>query len=428
MSTNSIGASLLSVLHSVKFPEMAEVRQDFEGEGLKDCRGALIHELERSGLKRAVKPGMRIAVTAGSRGIHNMDLYIKTIGNYLKELGSDPFIVPAMGSHGGATSEGQAALLAEYGITEEKMCMPVKSSMEAVQVGSLDDGMPVYLSREAYSADGIVLINRVKPHTQFRGKYESGLMKILSIGLGKQVGAETYHACGLDELPRIIEETGRYLLEKCNVVLGVAVLENAFEETSLIKALDKKEIPEQEPLLLEKAKASMARIKFHDLDVLIVDKVGKNYSGAGMDTNITGRFINEKLKIIPISKRLVSLDLSEETNGNGIGIGIGDVTTKRIVDKLDRTAMYMNCITAGVSEPSRIPMYFDNDREAIAAAIKLIGEKGTDDLRIVRISNTLELERIQISKSMLGEAEALEGVTVLSAPRAMVFDGEGTLL
>lgn len=172
----------------------------------------------------------------------------------------------------------------------------------------------------------------------------------------------------------------------------------------------------------------MARIKFHDLDVLIVDKVGKNYSGAGMDTNITGRFINEKLKITPISKRLVSLDLSEETNGNGIGIGIGDVTTKRIVDKLDRTAMYMNCITAGVSEPSRIPMYFDNDREAIAAAIKLIGEKGTDDLRIVRISNTLELERIQISKSMLGEAEALEGVTVLSAPRAMVFDGEGTLL
>ncbi|NLP30365.1 MAG: DUF2088 domain-containing protein [Clostridiales bacterium] len=419
--------SVLSILEAVPIPKMAEVTQVFNQDSLKDCVAELMDQLESSGVGEQIKAGMNIAITGGSRGISNISALTKATGNFVKSKGANPFVVPAMGSHGGATDQGQKDLLAQYGITEKQVDMPILSSMEVVKIGELRDATPVYFDKLAYQADGIIIINRIKMHTGFRARYESGLMKMLSVGLGKQEGADAYHAKGLDQLGLYVEEAGKYLLDHTKVILGIAILENAYDETCCIRVLRREEIAEEEPKLLIESKKNLPCIKFKDLDLLLIDKIGKNYSGAGMDPNITGKFVNPSIESNPISKIIAVLDLSEETEGNGNGIGLADVTTKRVVNKLDYASMYMNGLTSGVTESSKIPMFYDNDKQAIQAAIKLSKQLNPKNLRMVRIENTLDLSRIMISESLAEEAKMRKDIIFNEEFHDLTFNEENNL-
>lgn len=418
---------MLGFLKETALPQMAKAEQVFSAKKLKNIKEEINKELENKEFDGRISPGMKIAITGGSRGISNIDFITLEIVDYLKKAGADPFIVPAMGSHGGATAEGQKQVLETFGITEETMGVPIVSSMETVQLGQLEDGLPVYLDKNAYEADGIVLINRVKLHTGFRGAYESGIIKMLCLGLGKQEGAEAYHSQGLVKLSEYIVEAGKLLLGQLNVVMSVAIIENAYDETLDIKLWKQEEILEEEPKLLQVAKENMPSIKFRDLDVLIIDKIGKNYSGAGLDPNISGKFINPQIKSKPVAERMVILGLSDETQGNGNGVGLADVTTKRLFDQYDRQSTYMNGLTSGVSESSKIPMFFESDEYAIKAAAKLTGKQDTKDLRIVRISNTLDLKEIYISKSLEEEASKRNDVVIKEEFKPFDFDSSGNL-
>lgn len=417
--------SVIKILESIKIPAMAQVTQFFPGEKIENIADDLERKAGCTDIK--ILPGMKIAITAGSRGISNIDLITKWVVDYLRARGAEPFIVPAMGSHGGATPEGQIRLLGEYGITQEKMGVPILSSMEVVKLGTLKDGAPVYLDRNAYEADGIVVINRIKLHTAFRGRYESGLVKMLAVGLGKQMGADTYHSKGLDQLGKYVAEAGEYLVNCLNIVMGVAIVENAYEETSRLEILRQEDFLKLEPSLLSESISQMPCIKLKNLDVLIVDAIGKNYSGSGMDPNITGKFINPSIPSDPIAKFIVVLGLSRETDGNGNGIGLADVTTQRVLRQMDYTAMYMNGLTSGVTISSKMPMHYSCDRHSIQAAIKLTKITDLDKLRIVRIPNTLELQKIQISKGLEAEAASCGGVKITSDFIPMKFDNAGNL-
>ncbi len=418
---------VLLLLETVPIPKMAEVTQVFDQNKIEDSIAELMDGFRKSGIEKQIKPGMRIAITGGSRGISNIAALTKAAGELVRQSGAYPFVVPAMGSHGGATDQGQIELLAEYGITEEQVDMPIRSSMEVVKIGELSDGAPVYFDKIAYQADGIILINRIKLHTGFRARYESGLMKILSVGLGKQAGADVYHAKGLDQLGRYVEEAGKYLLKHTKVIMGIAILENAHEETCGIRVLRREEIEEEEPKLLSESKKNMPCIKFRNLDVLVIDQIGKNFSGAGMDPNITGKFINPSIESDPIAKVIAILDLSPETNGNGNGIGMADVTTKRVVNKMDYTAMYMNGLTSGVSESSKIPMFYENDKQAIRAAIKLSKQTDPKKLRMVRIRSTLDLSRIIISEKLAEEAKMRKDIEFDEVLHPVPFDENNNL-
>ena len=419
--------SLGTLIEGVELPEMLPVRQHFSCEEIQDRRAALERALCDAGRDTAIRPGMRIAITAGSRGIDHIADYLKWIGEFLRAKGAEPFIVPAMGSHGGATAPGQVQVLEGFGITEESVGMPIRASMDTVLVGTTPKGLPAYMDRIAYEADGIVLVNRIKAHTQFRGPYESGLMKMLVIGLGKQRGAENCHRLGLERMSENLEDIGCYLLEHSKVLFGIGLLENAYDHTMAIEGVPAREIPVREPELLLKAKANMPRIFIPDLDVLIVDRIGKNYSGSGMDPNVTGRFYSKEIPTVEAAERIVVLGLSEETHGNACGLGVADTTTRRVVDALDREAMYINGLTSRVAVSGRIPLYFDNDREAICAAVKLTGKTDPAQLRIVRIPNTMELETIQVSGALAEEARKL-GLDLLGSAAPIPFDEKGDLL
>ena len=406
---------------------MFSARQRFSCRQLEDWQSALEQALRRGAAGGAVRPGMRIAVTAGSRGIDHIAEYLRYIGGFLRARGAEPFVVPAMGSHGGATAAGQVLVLEELGITEETVEMPILASMDTVFVGRTPGGLPAYTDRIAGEADGIVLVNRIKAHTQFRGDYESGLMKMLAIGLGKQRGAECCHRLGLARMPENVKDISCFLLERLPVLFGIGLLENAYDRTMEIAGIPARKIPEEEPELLRRAKAHMPRICVPDLDVLIVDRIGKNFSGSGMDPNVTGRFYSREIPAVPAAQRIAVLGLSPETHGNACGLGVADTTTRRVVDSLDRESMYINGLTSRVAESGRVPLYFDSDREAIQAAVKLAGEADPSRLRMARIPNTMELEYIQLSRPLLEEAQKL-GLEILGEAVPLPFDTEGNLL
>lgn len=420
--------SLGSLLQDAEIPKMFPVRQNFVCASLKNRQEALKAALTQADAARAIRPGMRIAITAGSRGIDHIAEYLRILGECVREMGAEPFVVPAMGSHGGATAPGQLQVLEELGITEASVGMEIVSSMDTVLVGSTAGGLPAYADRIACQADGIILMNRIKAHTQFRGPYESGLMKMLVIGLGKQRGAEACHRLGLIHMSENVEEIGRFLLSRLPVLFGIGLVENAYDQTMLIQGIPAAKIPDCEPELLRQAKAHMPRLYPPNLDVLIVDRIGKNYSGSGMDPNVTGRFYSREIQAVPAAERIVVLGLSEETGGNGCGLGVADTTTRRVVEHLDRESMYINGLTSRVSESGRIPLYFESDREAIQAAMKLTGKTGADRLRMARIPNTMQLERIWLSQAMWEEAQHAENLVVLGPPVPLPFDGEGNLL
>ena len=410
---------------------MALVRQSFDAECISDIPAAVFSELERIGICDQVEKGESVAITAGSRGISNMDVVLKATVDFLTRIDAEPFIFPAMGSHGGATATGQKNLLAGYGITEETMGCPIVSDMEADEIGESSDKLPVYLDREAHSSDHIIVVNRVKPHTKFEGPIESGLMKMMAIGMGKHVGAKLYHQASVPlGMNRVVQTIGLEVMDKAPVLCGIGLVENGYDETALIRATLPGDLVKEEKQLLIEARQRMARIPFPEIDLLIIDEIGKNISGTGMDTNVTGvnRDILGTFNSEPHTRRLFVRDLTPESEGNALGIGFADFTTTRLVEKIDRKKTYINCLTGISPEKGAIPMYYDTDRECVDAAIHTLGMVSAVDLRVVHIKNTLSLDTINVSKALLPEIRKRNSIEIVSEWQPLRFDADGNLM
>ncbi|MGE4283164.1 MAG: lactate racemase domain-containing protein [Clostridia bacterium] len=419
--------SAAAIVSKQLIPKMYKVRQKFD-----DCAVGNIDEevqkiLKRPGTLDKIKPGQSIAITAGSRGIANLSKIIKAIIDEVKCKGGKPFVVPTMGSHGGASAEGQREVIASFGITEETMGCPVRSSMETVQVGVSEYGLPVRIDKLANEADGIIVVGRVKPHTSFRGKLESGLCKMITIGLGKQYGAEICHAQGFRYMEKNITSIAAVVLQECKILFGVAIIENAYDKTKKLEAVPAEKIFDEEPILLEEAKSSMPSIMFDEVDVLIIDKIGKDISGAGMDPNISGTFTTPYASGGLKKQRIVALDLTEESHGNGVGVGLADFIGRKLFDKLDFEKIYTNCLTSTVLTGGRVPLVMANDKLAIQAGIKTCNCIDYDNPRIVRIKNTLKLGEIMISEALLQEAENNPRMEVLEGLEGFTFNDQGNL-
>ncbi len=415
------------LLKDVPLPKMVKIRQTFNADEILDVSAALSAALVESGQLAQIRPGMNIAIAAGSRGVAQIATLVRTTVAEVKKLGANPFVVPAMGSHGGATGAGQAEVLAHLGITEEYVGCPIVSSMEVVEISRLPNGMPVYIDKNAYQADGIIVINRIKPHTAFRGPNESGLVKMITIGLGKQKGAESCHAYGFKYMHDLIPAMAKEMLQLAPIMFGIATVENAYDHVAKIVVAGAAELIETDRQLLIEAKAAMPRIEFSPIDVLVIDEIGKDVSGDGMDPNITGRYPTPYPTGGPEVSKMVVLDLTEKTGGNANGVGTADFTTKRLVNKTDFQALYANGITSTVVRPNAIPMTLDCDLDAIRAAVKTSNALDLSKIRLVRIKNTLQLGEIMISEAMLPDALSLANVAVCSEPFEMQFDDLGNL-
>jgi hypothetical protein len=407
---------------------MIRIRQTFPRARVHDIPRAVAEALDRARLP--VKRGETVAVGAGSRGVANIDVIVGAAIRYLRDLGARPFIFPAMGSHGGGTPEGQLSVLAHYGITEATMGCPVRATMDVVQVGEALD-MPVWLDRQAAEADWIGLVNRVKLHTDFKGSIESGLFKMMTIGLGKYRGAIQYHRANIHHgYEKVITSVGREMLGQARVAFGLASVENGYDETGLIEAFNAADLEDGERRLLKQARDWMARLPFSPIDVLVVEEIGKNVSGAGMDTNVIGRPSNphEPFPADPKILWIVALDLTDLSYGNATGIGNADFTTRRLVDKVDMKATLINCITACSPNGAKIPATYETDREAIETALSCIGLTPPERARVIRIKNTLLLGEIEVSEALLGEVARRSDLAQLGDPAPLAFDAAGRLL
>ena len=415
------------LLSSVPLPRMIRVKQVFPDDGLKDVPETIAAQIAQPEIAQRIKKGARIAIGVGSRGMDKLPVLVSSLVSELKQRGAHPFIVPAMGSHGGATAGGQAETISSLGVTESVIGCPIVSSMETVKLGELANGLPVLIDKEAMQADGIVVINRIKPHTSFSGPIESGLIKMLSIGLGKQKGAASCHAMGFGHMSVNIVEMAKIKIAKAPILFGLATLENAYDKVAKIKAIPaEKMLIEEEQLLLE-AKAKMAKILFNPLDVLIVDLMGKQYSGTGIDPNITGRAATPYLNLKQKITKIAILDVSSKSHGNAAGMGLADICTKRLVDKIDYDATYANHITSTVLSHAKTPVTMKNDLQALQIAVKTSNCLDLRKLRMVRIPNTLQIENILISEGMLAEAESNPNTIITSEPGDWSFDAHGNL-
>ncbi len=412
------------LLDGVPIPEMARVRYHLRTpDAIGDVRAAVAAQLRRPEVRGLVSPGQRIAIGVGSRGIGRLAEIVTALVAELKALGAQPFIIPAMGSHGGATSEGQREVLAHLGVTEASAGCPVVSDVTTVEAGRTDDGIPVRIDQHALAADGIVFVARVKPHTAFRGDYESGLAKMISIGLGKQAGAAACHAAGFGDMARRVPALARVLLAKAPIRFGLAILENAHDRPFRIEAVPADRIMAEEPALLLEAKATMPRLPFEQLDVLVIDQIGKNISGDGADPNITGRYPTAYASGGPVVAKQVVLDLTPETDGNANGLGTADFTTVRAVQKLSLGQTYPNGITSTVVGPTSIPMILPSDRLALAAALATCNAVGRAP-RVLRIANTLKLEEFAVSASLLDDVAQDPRLEVVAGPSSVAFDAQ----
>lgn len=417
-----------NLVKDIPIPRMVKVRQIFDPTQLENVTEVLSEQLNQDQIKSLIKPGMSIAIAVGSRGVDKIAEITATTVKELKRFGAEPFIVPSMGSHGGANAQGQIDVLRQLGVTEETVGAPIRSSMEVNKIGELPNGLPVYVDKYACEADGIVVINRVKPHTAFRGLIESGLMKMLAIGLGKQKGAEACHQLGFKYMAENVPAMAKIIIEKLPVLFGIATVENAFDKVLRLEVVLAKDIEKVEPKLLEEAKARIPRLYFDQIDVLVVDEIGKNISGDGMDPNVVGRYPTPYAHGGPEVTKIVVLDLTEETEGNANGIGTADFTTRYCVEKVDYDKIYANGLTSTVVAPTKIPTTLDNDRQALQAAIKTSNILDFTKVRLVRIKNTLEVGVIEVSESMLPEVKNNPNLEVLSEPYEFEFDANGNLV
>lgn len=418
-----------SLLEGVPIPNMVMVRQEFDASFEEHVEDAVIKELSRPEICQQICIGQRIAITCGSRSVDNLALIIRTIVKFCRDRGAKPFIIPAMGSHGGSTAQGQKEICESFGVTEAYCGCPIYSSMEVTQIGVTDLGIPVYIDSYAAKADGIIVLNRIKAHPGFSGKYESGLMKMMVIGMGKQVGAEICHKVGFGKFPLYLETIGNAILQNAPILCGIALIENAYDRTRSIAALTPEEIPVREPILLENAKQNMPRLLPGKCDVLVVDQMGKNISGSGMDANITGRSGSPFKKVTNFSAtRVVALNLTLESHGSMGGVGNADIINKRIFEQGDITLTYPNSITHTYVRADAIPMMMDTDKLAIQCAIKTCACDDINNPEIIRIKDTLHLEKIMVSESLAKRISNMPGITIMSEPMPWVFDANDNVI
>jgi len=433
-----MGGIVSRLCGEVALPRMLRVRQLFDRSRIEpgDIPRSVFEELSRPELAGAVKPERRIAITCGSRGIANVAVITKAIVDFVKSKGAFPVVIPAMGSHGGASAEGQKALIAGYGVTEEFVGCPILSSMETVVISTSEGaagipGEPVFevrLDKNAAEADGIIVAGRIKPHTDFHGPYESGLMKMMAIGLGKREGADVCHQLGFGHMAKMVPLFGKTIIKNAPVILGFGILENAYSETCRFRAMRPEEIEELEPELLKEARSHLPAIFFDSADVLVVDRIGKDISGNGMDPNVTGAspcspWISGGLA----ASRTVILDLSPGTHGAAYGTGAAHAITRRLFDKIDFEACYVNAITSRSLDYVRIPAIADSDREAIQLALRTCVGHERDRPRIIRIADSLHTETISVSEAMEGEARVNKRLEILGGPEEWPFNEEGNL-
>lgn len=419
----------MSTLRAETFPRMLRVKQQFAGPTLADITGGVRQTLGRLALP--IQPGQEVALAVGSRGIVNIDVVARACVEHVKALGARPFIFPAMGSHGGGTVEGQLAVLEHYGVTETTTGCPIRATMDVVQVGETL-GLPVWLDRHAAEADWIGVINRIKPHTDFKGEIESGLFKMMTIGLGKHRGAIQAHRANIVHgYATVITEVGREMLKKARVAFGLGIVENGYDETAKVQAFLPAEMEAGERALLREAKSWMARLPFDPIDLLIVDEMGKDISGAGMDSNVIGRhgtffepqFGKPKITFI------VVCDLTAHTSGNAVGIGNANFTTRRLANKIDWTPTHINALTACAPDAAKLPPVFETDREAVATALSCLGLDRVETARVVRIKNTLRLTEVDVSEALLAEVAKRDDLQrVGGEPTPLGFGPEGALL
>jgi hypothetical protein len=419
------------LLKDVNIPRMFRAKQIFPRQTItpNEIPGVIFAELTQKKISDQIRSGMNIAITAGSRGIANVDIITKSIADFVKSKNAEPFIVPAMGSHGGATAQGQIEILTGYNITEATMGCPIKSNMDTVLLGNSELGKPVYLDKAAYESDGIIISCRIKLHSSFRGKYESGPCKMMVVGLGKQKGAESVHDDGMERIARNVPANAKVILEKAPILFAISSLENAYDETCKIEAIHKDDILTREPELLKIAAANMPRLIVGEGDVLIVDEIGKNYSGTGVDPNITGTFSTEFTTGGVKVQRTCMLDISEYSHGNGLGTGLASTITKRLFDKLDTEKMYSNCLTSTVLKSAGIPIVVATDKEAIQFCIRTLNNVNKERVRIIRIPNSLHIGNIMLSEAYYNDViqGKYAGLEAEDEPEHMKFDAEGNL-
>jgi len=417
-----------TIVGKIGIPRMVRVKQTFARDRIEDVKGEVRKELESSGIRNRIRPGMSVAITAGSRGVANIAVIIREVVRFCQDLGAEPFVIPAMGSHGGATAEGQKEILNGYSVTEKYLNCPVLCTMKVKQIAVLENGDPVQIDAYAAQADGIIVVGRVKPHTLFHDRVESGICKMMAIGLGKQIGAEECHKYGPYRLAQRVQQFGYAILEAAPVLGGIGIVENAYDETAIIRAFDRDEIRDGEPALLEEARKMMPHLPFAYCDLMIVDEIGKNISGDGMDPNVTGRYVVQGLSSEPESNRMVVLDITDESHGNGNGIGYADMTTQRAFDKFDRDKTYPNALTSQIMDLTRIPPVFPNDRQCIQAALKCVfGLTDPRSAKVIRIKNSARTDEFEISEALIPEAEKVPNLRIVDGPYELVFDEEGNL-
>ena len=414
-------------------PRMLPVRQTFPVTPPLDIAAEIRAQMKP--VLGRLRPGAKIAVAVGSRGITNLQRIVAEALQALQGAGAKPFIVPAMGSHGGATPEGQTALLADYGITEAQLGVPIRASLEVAHLGKGEEGSDVYFSEEAGRADGVVIINRVKPHTDFGGCLGSGILKMMVVGLGKRVGAANFHACASRRgYEAVLRASARVTLRSAPILCGVAIVENQRHETAKLQVLLPEDMEAREMELFAQAREWMPKLPFQDLDFLIVDRIGKNISGAGMDPNVIGRGVHGYSSLLgdrsasPVIRRLLVRDLTPETHGNAIGIGMADLTTSRLVRSIDQRVTAINALTALTLQCAKIPIHFETDREAISRALDSLALGDPREARVVRIADTLSLEHLEVSEAYLGTVRARRDLVALGEPQEMSFDAQSNLM
>ncbi|MGG1400745.1 lactate racemase domain-containing protein [Bacillus salipaludis] len=418
---------LQELLKDIPVPKMAKVKVNFDNNKIDDLGDVLSKKLQQQAIINKIQPGMEIALAVGSRGLDRIVELTAVTVKFLKDLGAKPFIVPSMGSHGGATAEGQRAVLEHLGVTEQSVGAEIRSSMEVVKIGELPNGLPVYVDKYASEADGIVVINRVKPHTAFRGPVESGIMKMISIGLGKQKGAEACHQMGFKYMAENVPAMAKIIMEKTPFLFGVATVENAFDKVAIVEVLTQEAVIEKEPELQKQAKSLLPKLYFDQLDVLVIDEIGKNISGDGMDPNITGRYPTPYASGGPDVNKMVVLDVTPQSEGNANGVGTADFTTQRLLDKMDREGTYANGLTSTVVAPTKIATTLPNDKMAIQAAVKTCNILDFNNVNLVRIKNTLVLSEIEVSEPLLQYVKQHPNMEQNSDLYDFSFDENGNL-
>ena len=413
-----------------QLPEMYRLRQIFPRPRVNDIPAAVMKELDKLHLSRSIEPGQKIGITAGSRGIQNLGSILKTVIDQVRSLGASPRVLAAMGSHGGGTERGQKEVLDSLLLNEEVLGAEVVTCAECEIIARTGEGLPVFTVGSATAVDGIIVVNRVKTHTSFKGKVESGLVKMLVVGLGGPKGAQQFHGFGPEELPRLLVEIGEVILQKLPVLGGLGIVENAYEETAAVQAITARGMIEEEGAQLRYSKSLMPSLPADKIDLLIIQEMGKNFSGTGIDTNIIGRARIHGVPepTCPRIKRIAVLDLSDESHGNATGVGMADFVTRTLVEKMDRKATYLNCLTSTFVVRAAIPMYFETEKELLEAALYSLSSIPREELRVVIVPNTLFLTDCYVSKAVAGELQGKKDVEIANEPEQLTFSDAGRIL